>query len=111
MCSFPSHSSATRVGIGTVLGRNEPCFLINILLKGSIILKPKRFSYKFLLQGCQRPRHANLPSARTGSCHSSDPSGGKRYRMSTYRQSRSHRFCSSLTVAQGSNVNPPATRG
>jgi hypothetical protein len=46
MCSFPSHSSATRVGIGTVLGRNEPCFLINILLKGSIILKPKRFSYK-----------------------------------------------------------------
>ena len=46
MCSFPSHFSATRVGIGTVLGRNEPCFLINILLKGSIILKPKRFSYK-----------------------------------------------------------------
>jgi hypothetical protein len=46
MCSFPSHSSATRVGIGTVLGRNELCLLINILLKGSIILKPKRFSYK-----------------------------------------------------------------
>lgn len=46
MCSFPSHSSATRVGIGTVLGRNEPCFLINILLERFIILKPKRFSYK-----------------------------------------------------------------
>jgi hypothetical protein len=28
------------------LGRNEPCFLINIFLKGSIIPKPKRFSYK-----------------------------------------------------------------
>jgi hypothetical protein len=43
---FPPILQPPESAIGTVFGRNEPCFLINTLLKGSIIPKPKRFSYK-----------------------------------------------------------------